>query len=150
MAEDLQNLDKLKESFIKMNNFDPYLGNNLEFLAPGKIIVKLKVNENHLSSPRTSHGGVVAGMMDSVLGFTALSKTITQNNLVATVELKVNYLRPVLLGDELEGTAEIVSLGKSLVVVKGEIKNQDGKMVSFGTGTFNQYPLEKKNILSQF
>jgi uncharacterized protein (TIGR00369 family) len=147
---DEQNLEKLKDSFVKMNNFDPYLGNELEFLAPGKLSVKLKINENHLSSPQTGHGGVIAGMMDTVLGFTALSKTITLNNLVATVELKVNYLRPVQLGDELHGTADIVSLGKSLVVVKGEIKNQDGKMVSFGTGTFNQYPLEKRNILAQF
>lgn len=148
--ENIENLEKLKESFIKMNHFDPYIGNEFNFIAPGKIEVTLKVNENHLSSPGISHGGVIASLMDSVLGFTALSKTITMNNLVATVELKVNYLRPVKLGDTLKGSAEIVSLGKRLVVVKGEVLNQDNRMVSFGTGTFNQYPLEKKNILSQF
>lgn len=147
---DPKNLEKLKESFVKMNKFDPYLGNQFEFLGPGKIKVTLEINENHLSSPETGHGGVLAALMDSVLGFTALSKTITLGNLVATVELKVNYLRPVSLGDTLIGTAQIVSLGKSLVVVKGEVVNQDGKMVTFGTGTFNQYPLEKRNILASF
>lgn len=143
-------LEKLKENFIKMNRFDPFIGNQLEFLGAGKIKIKLKITENHLSSPETGHGGVIAAMMDSLLGFTALSQSITVNNLVATVELKVNYLRPVLLNDLLQGTAEIVSMGKSLIVVKGEIQNQAGEMVSFGTGTFNQYPLEKRINLGSF
>lgn len=148
--ENESNLEKLKASFIKMNSFDPFLGNEIEFIRPGKIKVTLKIRQDHLSSPNTGHGGVLAAMMDSLLGFTALSKTITQDMLVATVELKVNYLRPVFENDVLIGSAEIVSLGKSLVVVRGEVTNQDNKMVSFGVGTFNQYPLEKKDILSNF
>ncbi|NJN47847.1 MAG: PaaI family thioesterase, partial [Candidatus Competibacteraceae bacterium] len=44
--------------------FDRFLGLDLEVLAPGKIIYRLSVGDNHLSMPPSCHGGVIASMMD--------------------------------------------------------------------------------------
>ena len=52
-------------------------------------------------------------------------------------------MAPVRLGDQLTGTAIVLSKGNRIVVTEAEIKNQNGLLVAKGMGTFNAYPKEK-------
>lgn len=118
---------------------------NLEILEPGHIIYTMKIEDKHLSSPNTCHGGVIAGLMDSVIGTAALSKAFEEDNLVSTVEFKINYLQPVNLNDVLVGEGKIDFKGKSTIVSSGKITKQDnGAVVAIAIGTFNVYPLSKR------
>jgi uncharacterized protein (TIGR00369 family) len=86
---------------------------------------------------------VISALMDSVLGISALSMVCTDDKIVSTVEMKLNFLAPVRLGDQLTGTAIVLSKGNRIVVTEAEIKNQNGLLVAKGMGTFNAYPKEK-------
>lgn len=134
------------ERFYKeVAQFDEHLGMVLTVHAPGQITYALPIRACHLASPDACHGGVISGMMDAVLGITALSYAVSQGNLCATVEFKINYLSPVKLGDQLEGRGTIDFYGSKLIVTSGQIlENQSGRMVAKGLGTFSQYPLSKK------
>jgi uncharacterized protein (TIGR00369 family) len=144
----MDDLQQFATLFRHINQFDKYQGLEFEILAPGEIIYRLKVQEKHLSSPGIAHGAVIAGMMDCVLGLAALTQAITEKNLTSTVEFKLNFLRPVRLGDELEGHGKIEFKGKSLLISVGEIRQRESRdLVAKALGTFNTYPIEKKSEL---
>lgn len=133
--------------FKSINKFDLDNGLTFEIHEPGFITYKMTIQEKHLSSPHTAHGASLAGFMDCVLGLSALSQAITTGNLTSTVEFKINFVRPVLLGEEIIGVGKIASKGKSLIITTGEVKNAKGEIIAIGQGTFNTYPFEKKDFL---
>ena len=122
-------------------------GLTFEIHSPGSITYKMTVQEKHLSSPNTAHGAAIAGFMDCVLGLSALSEAITRDNLTSTVEFKINYIRPVKLGEELVGTGKVIHKGKSLIISSAEVR-VNGDLVAVGQGTFNTYPFSKKEFLT--
>lgn len=133
--------------FRSINKYDLENGLNFEIHEPGHITYRMSIQEKHLSSPNTAHGAVIAGFMDCVLGLSALSQAVIKGNLTSTVEFKINYIRPVLLGDEIIGVGKVVHKGKSLIISSGEVKNSKGEMIALGQGTFNTYPFDKKDFL---
>lgn len=144
----MSGLDEFKKAFKAMNKFDQENGLEFEIHKPGEITYHLTIQEKHLSSPGVSHGAVIAGFMDCVLGLSALSLAITKDNLTSTVEFKLNFLKPAKLGDRLTGKGKIEHAGKSLIMSSGEVYNQEtGDLVAKGLGTFNLYPLSKKKEL---
>lgn len=117
--------------------------------APGQAEYRMVIRPEHLSSPGAAHGGVLAGLMDAVLGAAALTLAFTTGELVSTVEFKINFLHPVRLGDELRATAHVDHAGKSLVVCSGTIyryvaSEPAATAVAQGLGTFNRYPALKR------
>lgn len=139
---------KYLDFFIKTNQFDHYNELKLSVLTPGHIEYTMEIKEKHLSSPGLCHGGVISSMMDAVLGCATLTHAFTQNCLCSTVELKLNFIAPVHLGDTLRGIGKIDHAGKSLVISSGEIFDlKTSKLVAKGMGTFNLYPIEKNNYM---
>lgn len=140
----MSDLSVFEKYFRSVNHFDRDHGATFEIIRPGEIIYRMKIQEKHLSSPGVAHGGSVAGFMDCVLGLAALSWAITQGKLTSTVEFKLNFLRPVRLGDELVGMGKVIHHGKTLIMSTAEVKLASGEQVAQAQGTFNTYPLEKK------
>lgn len=125
--------------------FDETLGMTLDVAAPGEISYRLTVDERHLSMPGACHGGVLAGMMDAVLGLTALSRVYPDGHLCQTVEFKINYLASPEIGETLSGRGQVESYGKRLVVTSAAIVSErDGRALARGLGTFSRYPLAKR------
>ncbi len=137
------NFDPIILAYKKGNNFGSLIEMEFELFNPGELEYKIKITEVHLATPYAAHGGVVSALMDSVLGISALSMVCTDDKIVSTVEMKLNFLAPVRLGDQLTGTAIVLSKGNRIVVTEAEIKNQNGLLVAKGMGTFNAYPKEK-------
>ena len=139
------------EFYRTICEFDRLLGLQLTVHEPGHIHYQLTVNEQHLSMPGACHGGVLAAMMDAVLGLTALSKVFPAGKLCQTVEFKINYLRSVTPGTQLEGAGKIEFSGNRLLVTSAEIYDlADRRPVAKGMGTFSLYPLDKKAYLFKF
>lgn len=139
-------MDAILTIYNEVNTYGKW--NDMEFtvIEPGKINYSFHPKPNHESSPGVMHGGALAGYMDAILGVAALSKVSVNNMLVSTVELKINFLRPVFTGDVLKGEGEVEFAGKRLLVSTAKIKNQKGELVGLGQGTFNAYPVEKSVV----
>ncbi len=135
------------QGYIQANKFGDLLGMDFSLDKDG-VCYKMKVEEKHLATPIASHGGAIAALMDATMGVTALSEVILEGKVVATVEMKLSFLIPALLGDELTGRAKVIRHGKRILFVEGEIKNQDNKRVAFATGTFNAYPSDRAGLKS--
>ena len=136
------------QKYIEFNNFGKELGLHFEIIEPGLVKHTLKVTEKHLATPHTAHGGVTAAMMDAVLGVAALSLTCEEFKIVSTVEFKINYLNPALVGDELSGESIIEQKGNRIVIVSGTIKAINRyKVIAKAIGTFNAYPASKVGFI---
>ncbi|KUG08184.1 PaaI family thioesterase [Solirubrum puertoriconensis] len=145
---DLPDVSTLVALYDQINNYGRTNGMKLTVHRPGRVTYTMRVREEHLSSPGTAHGGIVAGLMDAVLGAAALTQAFTEQEFVSTVEFKINYLQPVHLGDELVAHAEVEHHGKSLVVVNGRIECPVREaLVALGLGTFNRYPATKRDFV---
>ena len=134
------------EIYKSINRFAQENGMVLDVKTPGESVYKMTILEKHLSSPNVCHGGVVAGFMDSVLGSAALSVSFISGALVSTVEFKLNYFKPIFLGNELLGKGTVKRHGKSFIVATAEIFRGE-ELVAIGQGTFNIYPLEKRTMI---
>jgi len=140
----------LLAGYNRINAYGQTNGMTLSVSAPGQAEYRMVIRPEHLSSPGVAHGGVLAGLMDAVLGAAALTLAFTSGELVSTVEFKINFLHPVRLGDELRATAQVDHAGKSLVVCSGTIYRQvpgattGETAVAQGLGTFNRYPASKR------
>ena len=138
--------------YNQINQYGQANGMVLAVPAPGQAEYRMVIRPEHLSSPGTAHGGVLAGLLDAVLGAAALSLAFTTGELVSTVEFKINYFRPVHLGDELRATAQVEHPGSSLLVSSGHIyrlpasPGQAETVVAQGLGTFNRYPAAKRQL----
>ncbi|TXC78531.1 PaaI family thioesterase [Luteibaculum oceani] len=139
-------LPKILKIYNQVNQFGITNGMHYEVKRPGVIHYYWKVQSDHLSSPGVAHGGAVAGFMDAILGVSALSVSAERNELVATVEFKIQYIRPIFLNDELEGIGEVEYRGNRIILASAVIHNQKGEKVAMGTGTFNAYPASKSAV----
>lgn len=131
------------ENYKQINNFIRENGIEHVVNGPGQTETSMTILDKHLSSPGVAHGGAMAGYMDSVLGFCALSAAIAESNLVSTVEFKLNYFKPIFKSDKLIGKGKVIRKGKTFIISIAEIYRGE-EMVAHGQGTFNVYPLSKR------
>lgn len=131
------------QGYIKANNFGRLLNMDFDISQPGKVIYHMDVTPELLATPVAAHGGSICALMDATMGVCALSQVIPLGKVVSTIEMKISFLSPGIKGDRLTGKASIIKDGRRLLFVEGEIRNQDGKLIAFATGTFNSYPAEK-------
>jgi uncharacterized protein (TIGR00369 family) len=74
-------------------------------------------------------------LADSVMS-SAVQTTIPKRSMFTPLDLKVNFVRPVLPdGRDLIGRARVTHRGRSLAVTTAELTNADGKLVAVGSGT---------------
>lgn len=142
--EDLRNALELYKS-INLYGRDNAMESTIT--DEGKLLIEMRIQDKHLSSPNVCHGAVIAGLMDSIMGGEALLHAMPDGKIVSTIEFKINYLMPVFLDEVLLATAELEYHGKSTIVVHGKIiKKESGKTVAIAIGTFNKYALDMKKF----
>ena len=139
-------MKKLLEIYNKVNLFGNENGMKLTIIEPGSISYEMKVLPKHLATPTTIHGGMVAAMMDGVIGVAGLSAVAQEGKLVSTVEFKISYYNPALVGDILTGKGIVEKKGNRIIYASGEIYNQDNKIIAKALGTLNAYPIEKSDM----
>jgi acyl-CoA thioesterase len=102
--------------------------------------VALTLRDDHLSPAGRVHGGVISGFFDFACG-AAVFSTMGRNDFCSTVELKVNYFRPLNSGDKLTGLARVVFRGNRLRVVQAYLyRGREKDPVAMASATFNVVP----------
>jgi 1,4-dihydroxy-2-naphthoyl-CoA hydrolase len=110
-----------------------YLGVKFIEFTPGRLVATMTIREELLTPFETLHGGVMAGLVDHVLGC-VLYPLMPRGQWAATTEFKLNYLAPVFGGGELRAESTVVSLGRRTAVVQVEVSKAD-QLVCVAQGT---------------
>jgi acyl-CoA thioesterase len=108
----------------------------IEYLGEidGATTLQLDLAQKHMSRANRVHGGVLFTLLDSALGRAILS-ALPEGRGCATVEIKVNYFRPIRSG-RVVARGWKRELTKSLAYAEGEVVNEAGKVLARASGTF--------------
>jgi len=87
--------------------------------APGHSRCRLPIADKHLNPHRVVHGAVMFALADTGMG-AALYPTLAAGELCATVEIKINYFKPVTAG-ELHCTTTMVNRGRTLAHLESSV-----------------------------
>lgn len=114
--------------------FTDYLGVRTIGMVDGAFTLELALEPRHMSRAERAHGGVLFSLLDTALG-RAVIEVLPPGRGCATVELKINYFRPVQSGT-IRALGRCVQKTKSLAYAEGDIVNDQGKLLARATGTF--------------
>jgi uncharacterized protein (TIGR00369 family) len=108
----------------------------LDKSVPGTTVWTMRVDERFLNPAGIVQGGFLAAMLDSAMGASALTKAQGRKVSVANTEMKVSFLRPATLGDQLTCTATVLKAGSVISFLEGKILNGDGKVVATASSSY--------------
>ena len=109
------------------------LGMRMVSAEVGRVTFELDAGPQHSSPPGTLHGGVLCDLADAAMGCTNVSR-LAEDESFATVELKINFLKPVWTG-RLTAVGELVKAGRTLAVLACRITDESGSLVAYATST---------------
>lgn len=99
----------------------------------GKAVFEMEAGRRHHNPMGTVHGGILCDLADAAMGF-AFASTLGPGESFTTLELKINFLRPVFEG-RLTATARVVHRGRTVGLVECDIENSDGRPVARASST---------------
>ncbi len=106
-----------------------------------KVISKFHYHFNHQSYPERTHGGMIAALLDELVGRAVLIKG--PNLWGVTMKLEVKYRKPVPYKEDLLGIGEIVSETSRTFLGRGEIQDMNGNVLAEAEATYMKLPIEK-------
>lgn len=109
------------------------LGLQLQAHSAGHSVMTVQVAPDHLNPNQVVHGAVMFALADTGMG-AALFPTLAAGQLCATIELKINYFKPVREG-LLRCETEIVNRGKTVANLQSRILHDD-TLVALANGNY--------------
>jgi acyl-CoA thioesterase len=119
------------------NPFADLMGLVVSRPRDGRCRASFTVAAELLNPNRVAHGGTLYTMADTAMG-AAIHSVLERGISCVTVELKINYLKPVRAG-RVTCLAKVIQCGRRIAVVEAEMKNQ-GVLVAKALGTFAVIP----------
>jgi uncharacterized protein (TIGR00369 family) len=110
------------------------LGIELEDIGEGVATLGLDVRKDLMQNHGVVHGGAIASLIDTAMAF-AIITLLAPREKVTTVDLTVNYLRPLTEG-RITAKARVVRAGRRLFVVSADVFREDGRLASTALSTY--------------
>lgn len=107
-------------------------------IFPDRSQVRLTPDHRHLNRQNVLHGGLVATLLDSALGFAAsrhLSEDLSVN--VVTVSYTVNFISATASA-EVIATGRIVGGGFKTVFAEGEARTAEGQLLATACSVYKR------------
>lgn len=123
------------------------LGLSLVSCVPGKAVIELPYDERFIGNPSTRviHGGVITSLLDSVSGCAAFS-ALDPIRRVATLDLRIDYMRPAKPGEKITAIAECYRVTGQVAFVRAIAHDGDeSHPVAASSGTFAIFETKGKN-----
>lgn len=108
-----------------------WLDFTLEEIGRGKVTLSLVVKKDMTNPYGNIHGGMMALVMDEVIGWAVVSLEAPQH--YTSVNLNVDFLYAIKEGERLRASAEVVREGKKIVHAECTIRNMEGTLLGKGS-----------------
>jgi uncharacterized protein (TIGR00369 family) len=128
MSAFLENAEKMIRGEVPGPPIARLVGFELTDIELGRAVFELKADQRHHNPMGTVHGGVYCDVADAAMGM-AFASTLGDDETFTTVELKINFLRPILKGT-LTAEGRVVRSGATLGYVECEVKDESGRLIA--------------------
>ena len=117
----------------------PPIAHTLDFalaeVGEGTAVFEIDCSEFHYNPLGTVHGGVIATLLDSAMSC-AVHTLLPAGSGYTTVEMKVNFVRPILADTgPLRCIGTVIHGGRRIATAEGKLVDASGKLYAHGTTT---------------
>ena len=109
------------------------IGFEAKEIANGRATVVLAAGPQHANPMGTLHGGILCDTADAAMGM-AFASTLASQESFTTVELKINFFRPVWEAG-LRAEGKVVRRGSTIGYVECEITDESGHLIAKASST---------------
>ena len=109
------------------------LGFTLMAIEPGQAVVTFEASECHANPLGTLLGVVLCDLADLAMGW-AYAATVSEGESFTTLELKINFLRPVWEG-KLLAVARVIKGGRTIGLVECQVTDDRDRLVARASST---------------
>ncbi len=111
------------------------MGYTLHAIEEGRAVFRGAPEFNVCNPLGTVHGGWYGTLLDSAMACAVQTK-IPRGSVYTTLEYKINILRPIPLGMQIDCIGTVDHVGRSTGISHGEIRGvEDGKLYATGSTT---------------
>ena len=109
------------------------IGFETKEIADGKATVVLAAGPQHANPMGTLHGGILCDIADAAMGL-AFASTLAADETFTTVELKINFFRPVWTA-QLRAEGAVVQRGRTVGYVECTIFDEENRLIAKAAST---------------
>ncbi len=114
--------------------FTELLNVHLTSAEEGVASFEYEISKQHTNTMGTLHGGLLCSIADTAMG-AAFFTVLEDGESLTTLELKINYLRPVWEG-KLIATARVVKRGRTTGLVECDIMDGNDQLIARAGSTY--------------
>ena len=140
----LEPLEAMREGSILRPPMGQRIPLDLVELVKGRILLSATADDSFLNPAGMVHGGLALTALDTAMGLATLSM-LPAGKGYASIDTAVRFLRPLPGGRTyaLSITGEVVSFGRTVVTLQGEMRTEQDKLVATGTSACAVFDLRK-------
>jgi len=129
---------KIARQFISVIPHSKALAMQLDKIEEGAVEISMPYDERFVGDPRTGviHGGAVSALMDTCGGAAVMSHPSGPMG-TATIDLRIDYMRPATPGQRITARATCYHVTRSVAFVRAVATDEDTEHpVATATGAF--------------
>ena len=129
---------RIARQFIQAIPFSDALGMHLDDIGDGYAVITMPWSDDLVGDPRTGviHGGAVSALMDTCGGAAVMSHPEAPAG-TATIDLRIDYMRPAKPGQRILARAECYNITRSVGFVRASAWDEDdSRPVATAAGAF--------------
>ena len=104
------------------------------------VSTELSLPKRFAGQGKIIHGGFQMGILDEIMGWTAV---VLNKTMVVTSDTQVKFIKPLYVEEKITAVSKLISVKGPKIRVAGELQNAKGEVCTLATAIFHIIPENK-------